>query len=75
MKILRIKPEFIDREMADLERIALVLAQQGYVSTPEQCQLLWEMYSDSLCAGWLFLPESDEDLFEAVRCFIIEDDD
>lgn len=44
----------------DLLRIQRVLADRGYVATLDQCQTLWREYSDSMDAGWCFMPDASE---------------
>lgn len=57
----------IDMYRMDADRIAKCLADRGYEATPQQAVRLWERYSESFAAGWLGLPESDEEVFECVR--------
>jgi hypothetical protein len=59
----------------DCQRIVEVLASHGYHCTLEQAQDLWKDYSDHYAAGWLILPESDEDVFYSVSSLFEELDD
>lgn len=70
MKRLKIKTNDPIRYPEDVERIGRILFFEGYWSTPEECQQLWEMYSESVCAGWLILPDDDAKVFDAVRPYI-----
>jgi len=56
----------------DLEKIRGVLLDRGYETSLSECENLWELYSDSMCAGWMGLPEKDEEIFWAVKSFIVE---
>jgi len=47
----------------DCIRIKRVLLDHGCDASLWECEKMWKEYSESMCAGWLFLPESDEDLF------------
>lgn len=47
----------------DCQRMVQVMAQHGYYATEEQVRRMWDKYSDSMAAGWLHLPEDDEQLF------------
>lgn len=51
----------------DVERIKRILLERGYRATCKQCEELWEAYSDSMCAGWMYLDEDDEDVFNNIR--------
>jgi hypothetical protein len=42
----------------DVERIARVVG----LTSLKEAELLWLKYSDSMAAGWLVLPESDDEL-------------
>lgn len=70
MKRLRIKDPNEIRYPEDIERIGKLLFCEGYWSTPEECQQLWKLYSDDLCAGWLILPEDDDAVLAAIRPYI-----
>ena len=59
----------------DVKRIGKILFEKGYWGTPDECQTLWEMYSDDLCAGWLILPEDDELVYKSIRPYIDDPDD
>jgi len=51
----------------DCERIQTALEDKGYSSSLEQCAELWEIYSDSYCAGWMSLDVmSDDQIFDAI---------
>lgn len=56
----------------DCERIKKVLSERGYWATLFECQVLWSMYSQSMAAGWLILPEKDEDVFNCVQYYFNE---
>lgn len=51
----------------DCIRICKVALDHGYYITPLEAQKIWEIYSDSMCASWLILPTSDEDLWFDIR--------
>ena len=58
----------------DCKRIKKVFADKGYDITVDQAENLWSKYSDSMCAGWLFLPKDDEEIFLNVNAYWKEDD-
>jgi len=53
----------------DISRIMSIFDEKGITITESQAQRLWELYSDSLCAGWLSLPADDEEVFVKVTPF------
>lgn len=59
----------------DCERIQKILAANGYKASLEQCKFLWETYSDSLAAGWLILPEEDEQVLSNISPYFEEEED
>ncbi len=73
MKRLKVKSIDGIRFPEDVERIGKILLEKGYWATPDECQLLWETYSDNLCAGWLILPDDDDTVFESIRPWIDDD--
>jgi predicted metal-dependent peptidase len=58
------------RYSEDVERIQKILANKGYEATLIECEKLWDTYSESMEAGWIILPKSDEDVFESISCYI-----
>ena len=57
----------------DVDRIVQAFESQGLYCTPEMANTLWHLYSDSMSAGWLFLPEEDSDVVECLRPYFEED--
>jgi hypothetical protein len=56
---------------SDCEIIQRVLITNGYLNTGLNDALrLWSEYSDSYCAGWLVLPDNDEDIFNSIKRYI-----
>ena len=43
----------------DVDRLVRVMKENGYESSKESAEEVWSDHSDSMCAGWLFLPDSD----------------
>lgn len=54
--------EHQSRHRYDVERIMRVLAQAGRFRGFFDCYEFWSQYSDSYAAGWMGLPDSDEEL-------------
>jgi hypothetical protein len=46
--------------------------EHGYYATIDQCEELWEMYSDEYAAGWLIFPEDNADIYEYIKDYIEE---
>ena len=46
----------------DIERIVQAMAKSGFFCSHTEASKLWESYSDSMAAGWLNLPDTDEEI-------------
>lgn len=66
IKKIRIQDKFEHRHIDDVKRIQVVLLKNGYDADLQSCASIWEDYSDSYAAGWLGLPESDDELFTII---------
>jgi hypothetical protein len=51
-----------ERYPDDIDRMQRVLIANGCLAARADLEALWGDYSDSFAAGWLFLPESDDEL-------------
>ncbi len=49
--------------MDDVLRIRKALWDKGVNTYLIDAYLMWDEYSESLCAGWIILPETDEEIF------------
>ena len=56
------RPEYKD----DSIRIVKVAFEHGIILTLKQAEDVWELYNDSMCASWMGLPETDEELWEII---------
>lgn len=56
----------------DVLRIMIVAFLRGLELTSEQARDLWSRYSDMAAAGWLILPEDDDDLWHAISTVLPE---
>ena len=47
----------------------------GYHISKVDARRAWKSYSDMMCAGWMILPEDDDEVFQTVfeQCFAIEE--
>lgn len=72
MAIIKINDNsnYTHRWIDDVKRIQEVLLNNGYSSLLKDCGDLWEAYSDSYAAGWLGLPEDDEELWNILENLI-----
>lgn len=50
----------------DVRKIVKVFDAKGYRIAEEDARAAWEKYSETMCAGWLILPEKNEDIFNAI---------
>lgn len=74
-KAIKIKqpfPKHTEFYKNDCNRIQSVLLDYGYYATLEQCAELWELYSEDWAAGWLYLPENNEDLYKCIKPYFEE---
>jgi hypothetical protein len=69
MAIVKINDDssYNHRWIGDVKRIQQVLKNNGYSSLLKDCGDLWDEYSETWCAGWLGLPETDEELWEILE--------
>lgn len=58
----------------DVDRIVSVLSNKGFGASRPEAVWLWEQFSESMCAGWLGLPEDDDELFASISEFFEQDD-
>jgi hypothetical protein len=52
---------------SDCKRIQQILLDHYWEATLAECQRLWQDHSDNMWAGWLVLPEDDEEVWEALQ--------
>jgi len=72
-KRIKVKNPFtkhVDLYREDCSRIQSVLLDHGLYATLEQCCELWELASEDMCAGWLGLPEKNEDIYVEIKHYI-----
>jgi len=50
----------------DLKRIQKILADNDYTADLQTCDMLWREYSDHWAAGFLTLPDKDEDVLDNI---------
>lgn len=63
--------KFVD-EIEDCKRIQKVLEQNNTEATLAECEELWIEWSSSLSAGWLFLPKTDDEIWEILGEKVLE---
>ncbi len=51
-----------DMQQPDVYRIVEVMHANGYEISQQDAFCVWERQSDDYSAGWLFLPENDDEL-------------
>ena len=54
----------------DVERIQKILASEGHSVSKEDAEKLWSDHSYSSAAGWLILPDDDDDLLQTLKAQI-----
>jgi hypothetical protein len=70
MKKLTLKKNINDPYGSDIDRMRDVMRTAGYDVSRTDCSLAWDAYSDSMCAGWMSLPESDETLAYILKQYL-----
>lgn len=50
----------------DVDRIVSACAARGFDISPTDARAAWQHHSDTACAGWLLLPDDDDELFSIV---------
>lgn len=53
----------------DIDRIVKIFADRGYEISSTEAVHAWEMFSDSMCAGWMSLGQDDEVFQDAFPYF------
>lgn len=53
----------------DISRIVNIFADRGYEIAHADAVRAWELFSDSMCAGWMSLGEDDEVFQDAFYYF------
>ena len=65
VRVLRyIEPGIPDEYASDVERIQVVMYKAGFPMSRQEAYDRWESYSSDCWAGWLFLPDDDEDIVD-----------
>lgn len=63
--------EYGQRHKGDAEIIRNVLVKKGYINAGLNDAIhLWCEYSDSYAAGWLGLPDDEEDIWNCIKDYI-----
>jgi hypothetical protein len=63
---LRFKPNIHNPFPEDVNRITGLAIRRGYALSDEDAILAWEHHSESVCAGWLQLPQDDDELWSII---------
>lgn len=59
--------EHQQRHASDVERIQRVALSHGVLLGWMDAYSLWDNHSDSYAAGWLFLPDNDDELWNTIK--------
>ena len=59
----------------DVDQIVQSFKNAGLVCTRRQAYLMWESYSDGICAGWMILPSNDDAIIRSCEPYfrVVED--
>lgn len=56
----------------DCIRMKRLAAEKGYDLTLHECEQIWQWHSNSVCASWLMLRSSDDDLWTEMCAWLDE---
>jgi len=70
MKDIEIISEHGEKYREDILRIKKILIEKGYNATLTVAEHLWDKYSHSMAAGWMNLPDNDDDVFGCIRTYL-----
>jgi hypothetical protein len=65
-------PTFAFNQRDDVERIVRVFALRGYEIDAMTAYHAWGRYSDAMCAGWMMLPDDDNEVFLHALSYTVE---
>lgn len=54
----------------DIRRILRVLHSKGYTATVDDIVRAWEAHSEDYCAGWLVLPDNDDEIYTNIMRYL-----
>lgn len=66
------KPDVPDNRVEDSRRIMKALRDAEIRVSLYDAFYAWDTYSDSMCAGWMRLPETDEEIVTTLS-YLVED--
>jgi len=69
MKKIEIISEHGERYIDDIRRIKKILRERDYDATLTISEALWDKYSYSMAAGWMTLPDDDEEVFDCIKSY------
>jgi hypothetical protein len=71
MKEIEIISEHGEHHKEDIRRIKNILIEKGYNASMTHAEMLWDRFSSSMAAGWMILPESDDEVFNCIRYYLV----
>jgi len=57
---------------SDCRRIQKAMIEEGALISLDEAYKLWEAYSDSMAAGWVGLPDDDEEISLRVNLDVLK---
>lgn len=75
MKKLKIKPNKENYHWAyteDIQRIVKVFSNHGFEISESDAVQSWERHSEMFMAGWLILPENNEEIYYYLKDYFEE---
>jgi hypothetical protein len=53
--------------LEDCKRIKEIFKERGEYITLQQAEKMWQHFSNLMCAGWMMLPEDDDEVYLAAK--------
>jgi hypothetical protein len=73
MKIARYKSSYEKQHPEDIERMRQILIKKDIVVPETDLVVAWAKYSSTKNTNWLLLPDSDEEIYNAIiNYFLVE---
>lgn len=68
-KKIRLVTDYDSFELHGAVRVQSALARQGFDCSIAEAHRLWEAFSESMCAGWMHIPNDDDEVLASVRAY------
>ena len=70
---IRYEDNYQHRHQSDVERLQRVMLANGYDADLQSAAGIWEEYSDDYAAGWMGMPDDDNELWQIIQLRVEEE--